>query len=220
MVWRFLALPSMVPLPATSTPHRRSDATTPHAAELALWRQSSALQPWSCARRLGRSRRTCWARSHWLSATSSTRWSSECGRQPGRSHEAGTGEEITVTVLDSSSTYGDDVETKPIKWEQFDFGDIQILPPAILGWIMLRRSGLPASSRLSVLSAIKNKLDLDTMERAMRDQEEELLLSEAHHRLDVTRPRRSFWIEEDGERGSHHWGRSGWDWQECSDVGW
>ena len=39
------------------------------------------------------------------------------------------------------------------------------------------------------------------MERAMRDQEEELLLSEAHRRPDVTRPRRSFWIEEDGEWG-------------------
>lgn len=77
-------------------------------------------------------------------------------------------------------------------------GDVQILPPEILGWIVLRRSGLPASSRLSVLSAINNKLDLDTIERAIRDRKEELLMSEAHRR-DLPRPRRSFWVKESGE---------------------
>ena len=92
-------------------------------------------------------------------------------------------------------------EEKQIEWDQFDFGNINILPSEILGWIMLRRSGLPASSRLSVLSAINNKLDLDTIERAMRDQEEELLLSEHHRRGDVPRPRRSFWVEESGQWG-------------------
>ena len=102
----------------------------------------------------------------------------------------------------TGSSHGDGNLHEPdtIKWEQFDFGDVQILPPEIPGWNMLRRSGLPASSRLSVLSAINNKLDLDTIERAMRDQEEELLMSEAHRR-DLPRPRRSFWIEESGERG-------------------
>lgn len=77
-------------------------------------------------------------------------------------------------------------------------GDVRILPPEILGWIVLRRSGLPASSRLSVLSAINNKLDLDTIERAIRDRKEELLMSEAHRR-DLPCPRRSFWAKESGE---------------------
>lgn len=62
------------------------------------------------------------------------------------------------------------------------------------------QSGLPASSRLSVLSAINNKLDLDTIERAIRDRKEELLMSEAHRR-DLPRPRRSIWVEESGESG-------------------
>ena len=64
-----------------------------------------------------------------------------------------------------------------------------------------------------MLSAINNKLDLDTIERAMRDQEEELLLSEHHRRGDVPRPRRSFWVEESG-----HWGLlSEPDLEECDE---
>ncbi|CAL1166991.1 unnamed protein product [Cladocopium goreaui] len=58
------------------------------------------------------------------------------------------------------------------------------------------------SARLSVLSSIGNKLDLGTMERAMRDQEEELLLAEAQRsRGDLQRPRRSFWVEQDSQWG-------------------
>ena len=66
---------------------------------------------------------------------------------------------------------------------------------------MLRRSGLPASARLSVLSSIGNKLDLATMERAMRDQEEELLLAEAQRNRGLDRPKRSFWIEQENNWG-------------------
>ena len=150
--------PKHGPLAATSTPHRRSDATTPHAAELAFGGSPQLSNPGPAQWDLdgpgepAEPDRTGYQRLPQQDEAPNAR------RQPGRSNEAGTSEEITVTVLDSSSTYGDDVETKPIKWEQFDFGDIQILPPEILGWIMLRRSGLPASSRLSVLTAIKNKL--------------------------------------------------------------
>lgn len=96
----------------------------------------------------------------------------------------------------------DDELDPPIRWEQFEFSDVQVLPSEILGWLLLRRSGLPASARLSVLSAINNSLDLDTMERAMRDQEEELLLAESarsHHQL--PKPRRSFWVEQDSSWG-------------------
>ncbi|CAK9113409.1 unnamed protein product, partial [Durusdinium trenchii] len=104
---------------------------------------------------------------------------------------------------DQASTWPDDDEEEvPIKWEQFDYGDVQILPSEILGWLLLRRSGLPAAARLSVLSAISNQLDLDTVERAMRDQEEELLLAEQHRSRDHgSRRQRSFWVEQD-----HQWG--------------
>ena len=103
-----------------------------------------------------------------------------------------------------SSTWTDiaEPEDEPIRWEQFDYGHVEILPQEILGWILLRRSGLPASARLSVLSAINNQLDLDSMERAMRDQEEELLSAEAQrHHGNLPRPRRSFWVEEDRQWG-------------------
>lgn len=85
-----------------------------------------------------------------------------------------------------------------IQWDQSDFSTEQILPQEILGWILLRRSGVPACARLSVLSATNNRLDLDSMERAMRDQEEELLAAESnrlrneHHQ----RPRRTYWVEQ------------------------
>ena len=69
---------------------------------------------------------------------------------------------------DSSSQWWDQKE-ETIRWEQFEFGEVQILPQEILRWLLLRRSRLPASARLSVLSAINNRLDLDTMERAMRE---------------------------------------------------
>lgn len=102
-----------------------------------------------------------------------------------------------------SSTWPEDEDDlEPIKWEQFDYGNVQILPSELLGWLLLRRSGLPAAARLSVLSAISNQLDLDTVKRAMRDQEEELLLAEQHRARDHGNRRpRSFWVEQD-----HQWG--------------
>ena len=90
----------------------------------------------------------------------------------------------------------DEEDDPVIEWEQFDLGSERILPDEILGWILLRRSGLPANARLSVLSATNNRLDLASMERAMRDQEEELLAAESHRsRGEIPRPRRSFGLK-------------------------
>eukprot|EP00435_Cladocopium_sp_Y103_P051922 s1141_g16.t1 len=104
---------------------------------------------------------------------------------------------------DTSTTASwDDTEDVKVQWEQFDYGEMQILPEEILGWILLRRSGLPASARLSILFAINNCLDFSVMERAMRDQEEELLMTEAQRSHGaLQRPRRSFWVESDGQCG-------------------
>ena len=89
-----------------------------------------------------------------------------------------------------------------IEWDQFDLSAEHILLQEILGWILLRRSGLPANAKLSVLSATNNRLDLDSMERAMRDQEEELLAAESNRlRLDHHRARRTFWVEQDSQWG-------------------
>ena len=98
--------------------------------------------------------------------------------------------------------FPDFAEKDPVKWDQFGFDDVEILPQEILGWLLLRRSGLPERARLSVLSSIGNKLDLSTMERAMRDQEEELLLAEAQRsRGELHRPRRSLWVQQDTQWG-------------------
>ena len=101
----------------------------------------------------------------------------------------------------STNVSWDDTEDVKVQWEQFDYGEMQILPEEILGWILLRRSGLPASARLSILSAINNCLDFSVMERAMRDQEELLMTEAQRSHGAVQRPRRSFWIESEGQWG-------------------
>ncbi|CAE7226110.1 unnamed protein product [Symbiodinium sp. CCMP2592] len=66
------------------------------------------------------------------------------------------------------------------EWEKYDIKDIEVLPTEILGWLLLRKRGLPSHARLAVLSATNNVLELNVVEKALRDQEEELLASERH----------------------------------------
>ena len=61
----------------------------------------------------------------------------------------------------------------------------------ILGWLLLRKCGLPSHARLAVLSATNNVLELDIVEKALRDQEEELMASERHRDHRDSRSRRS-----------------------------
>ena len=89
-----------------------------------------------------------------------------------------------------------------MKWEEFDLGDADILPEEALGWLLLSRAGLPASSRLPVQSATGNSLKFSEIERALRDQEEELMQAESSRQGgQFQRRSRSYWVEENGERG-------------------
>ncbi|CAE7032785.1 RE1 [Symbiodinium natans] len=90
-----------------------------------------------------------------------------------------------------------------IEWDEFDQGDTDILPSAILGWLLLRRSGLSSSARLAIQSATQNDLDFEKIERALRDQEEELLATERRpfSPSGPAQRRRSFWVEQDGAWG-------------------
>ena len=93
--------------------------------------------------------------------------------------------------------------SEEIQWDEFDRGDTDILPSAILGWLLLRRSGLSSSARLAIQSATQKDLDFTKIERALRDQEEELLSSE---RRGFTSPghqakRRFFWVEQERSWG-------------------
>ena len=82
------------------------------------------------------------------------------------------------------------------EWERFQLDEIDVLPPEVLGWLLLRRAHLPAHARLAVLAATNNRLELDLVEKAMRDQEEDLLQAD-----DRRGPRRSYWVESGGEWG-------------------
>ena len=78
-----------------------------------------------------------------------------------------------------------------------------MVPSEILGWLLLRRSGLPASSRLSVLAATHNSIRFEDVERALRDQSDELLMAEHQHNngRGPHRSRRTYWIEQNDQWG-------------------
>ena len=86
-----------------------------------------------------------------------------------------------------------------------EVNDEEVLPEEVLGWILLRRANLPTASRLAVQASVGNSLRFDAIERALRDQEEELLAAERHHDRKVHGkgggPKRTFWVEENKEWG-------------------
>ena len=82
------------------------------------------------------------------------------------------------------------------EWERFQLEEIDALPPEVLGWILLRRAHLPSQARLSVLAATNNRLDIDLIEKALRDQEEDLLQAEERRG-----PKRTYWVEQEGSWG-------------------
>lgn len=103
---------------------------------------------------------------------------------------------------DSDDGYDDD--HREIHWDQFESFQLQedLLPPEILGWLLLRRARLPASARLNILAAVGNRLDFEGIERAMRDQEEELMAADGGKGgNDWNRGRRTYWVEEEGQWG-------------------
>ncbi|CAJ1414311.1 unnamed protein product, partial [Effrenium voratum] len=90
-------------------------------------------------------------------------------------------------------------------WQDLDTQLPPALPDELLGWIMLRRSGLNPTQRLNVLSAIQNSLKAEAVERGLRAAEEELRFMERDsgkgHGGGKGRGGRSFWVEQDGQRG-------------------
>ena len=100
-----------------------------------------------------------------------------------------------------SGSDDDEGFTDLLGWADLEVDDKEILPSEVLGWLLLRRSGLPAASRLSVQSSVGNSLKFEDLERALRDQEEELLVAEANRGPRQQHPRRTFWVEEDGAWG-------------------
>ena len=88
-------------------------------------------------------------------------------------------------------------------WEELDSGLPEVLPTELVGWLMLRRSGLSSQQRLNVLSSIVNSLRAEDVERGLRGAEDELRVHEreqvpkGHGKKGTHRP--VFWMEHQGE---------------------
>ena len=91
---------------------------------------------------------------------------------------------------DDDSSSGED-----LPWDELQTEDIQVLPDEVLGWLLLRRANLSASSRLSVQASVNNSLKFNDIELALRDQEEELMAADQNRGQSK---RRSYWVEEEG----------------------
>ena len=63
----------------------------------------------------------------------------------------------------------------------------------------MRRSGLPSAAKLSIQAAAGNSLKFSDVERAMRQQEDELMAQERQRQ--TSRPQRSYWVESEGQWG-------------------
>ena len=84
-------------------------------------------------------------------------------------------------------------------WDRYEEGLQEVLPPEVLGWLLLRRANLPTSARLSIQAAAGNSLLFTDIERAMRAMEDELMVHDDSRRQPQHQKRRSFWVEEDGD---------------------
>ncbi len=104
---------------------------------------------------------------------------------------------------DSGTDDDDDQDDIPdhMAWADLEAEETEILPSEILGWILLRRAGLSTASRLSVQAATHNSLKFEVVEKALRDQQEELLLAEHQHLRNAGSSKRSYWVED-----SDSWG--------------
>ena len=53
-------------------------------------------------------------------------------------------------------------------WQEQEESLPEVLPPEVLGWLLLRRSNITHQERLSVQAAAGNSLRIDDIEKALR----------------------------------------------------
>ena len=98
---------------------------------------------------------------------------------------------------DSDVSSGED-----LPWEELEVENVEVLPEEVLGWLLLRRSNLSSANCLSVQASVQNSLSFEAIERALRDQEEELLSADLQRQQGKGRGHgRTFWVEENGQWG-------------------
>ncbi len=104
----------------------------------------------------------------------------------------------------NSDWYGSwyDEPEEEVEWDQQANVLPEVLPEEILGWLLLRRSGLPSSAKLAIHAATSNSMKFSDIERAMRRQEDELLHQERNKPSgNHQRSGRTFWVEQNDEWG-------------------
>ena len=85
-------------------------------------------------------------------------------------------------------------------WQEQEEHLPEVLPPEVLGWLLLRRSNLSHQERLSVQAAASNSLRMDDVEKALRSMEDELVHADEGRSGPRRDPRRrTYWVEEDGQ---------------------
>ena len=89
-------------------------------------------------------------------------------------------------------------------WERYDESLPDVLPSEVLGWLLLRRSGISHQASLAVQSAAANSLRLDDIEKSLRAMEHEILGQELRPRGQGPGGKgqgrhRTYWVEESGE---------------------
>ena len=83
-------------------------------------------------------------------------------------------------------------------WQEQEESLPEVLPPEVLGWLLLRRSNITHQERLSVQAAAGNSLRIDDIEKALRSMEDELVHSD-QQRMGPRRDVRRRSMEEDGQ---------------------
>ena len=96
-------------------------------------------------------------------------------------------------------TSSEDEGPDTLTWAGLESADQEILPSEILGWLLLRRANLSAGARLTVQAAAHNSLRFEDVERALRDQQEELMMTESQGNRYSQQSRRTYWVEEDDQ---------------------
>ena len=84
-------------------------------------------------------------------------------------------------------------------WEEDEAQLPEIIPEEVLGWLLMRRSGLPSAAKLSIQAAAGNSLRFSDVEKAMRQQEDELMNQERQKHSQKSQ--RSYWVEREGDWG-------------------
>ena len=153
------------------------------------------------------------------------------GDDPGEESDArrqwhGRGRKARSTKSDSSDD--DDMQWGVRLWDDMDSSLPEVLPPELLGWLMLRRSSLSPQQRLNILASVGNSLKADDIERGLRGAEEELRLHErdpdgrgkGKGGANRPKPRANFWVEQDGEWGLLIEDNEAQEWLEEGTVHW